>query len=75
MLELARLLAPQRASYSAEFCSCHFAGEELGLLGSADWVKEPTRPLDKAVAMLNMDMIGRIKDEKVYIGGVGPVQR
>ena len=29
------------------------------------------RPLDKAVAMLNMDMIGRIQDEKVYIGGVG----
>src|SRR6202142_4615679 len=31
----------------------------------------PTLPLDKAVAMLNMDMIGRIKDDKVYIGGVG----
>jgi len=41
------------------------------LLGSAEWVKNPTRPLDKAVAMLNMDMIGRIKDDKVYIGGVG----
>jgi membrane-associated protease RseP (regulator of RpoE activity) len=48
-----------------------FAGEELGLLGSADWAKQPTRPLDKAVAMINMDMIGRIRDEKVYIGGVG----
>jgi len=48
-----------------------FAGEELGLLGSAEWVKQPTRPLDKAVAMINMDMIGRIKDDKVYIGGVG----
>jgi len=48
-----------------------FAGEELGLLGSAAWVKDPTKPLDKAVAMLNMDMIGRIKDNKVYIGGVG----
>jgi membrane-associated protease RseP (regulator of RpoE activity) len=34
-------------------------------------VKEPTRPLEKCVAMLNMDMIGRIKDQKVYIGGVG----
>ena len=36
-----------------------------------EWVKEPTLPLDKAVAMINMDMIGRIKDDKVYIGGVG----
>jgi hypothetical protein len=49
----------------------NFAGEELGLLGSAHWVQAPTRPLDKAVAMLNMDMIGRIKDDKVFIGGVG----
>jgi membrane-associated protease RseP (regulator of RpoE activity) len=48
-----------------------FAGEELGLLGSAHWVQEPTLPLDKAVAMLNMDMIGRVKDDKIYIGGVG----
>ena len=48
-----------------------FAGEELGLLGSAEWVKEPTLPIDKADAMINMDMIGRIKDEKVYIGGTG----
>ncbi len=43
----------------------------MGLLGSAAWVKDPTQPLAKAVAMLNMDMIGRIKDDKVYIGGVG----
>ena len=48
-----------------------FSGEELGLLGSAEWVKDPTLPLDKCIAMLNMDMIGRIKDNKVYIGGVG----
>jgi membrane-associated protease RseP (regulator of RpoE activity) len=41
------------------------------LLGSADWVREPTKPLDKAIVMLNMDMIGRIQNEKVYIGGVG----
>jgi hypothetical protein len=34
-------------------------------------VKEPTLPLNKAVAMINMDMIGSIKDNKVYIGGVG----
>ena len=40
-------------------------------MGSAYWVQRPTLPLEKAVAMLNMDMIGRIKDEKVYIGGVG----
>jgi Peptidase family M28/PDZ domain/PA domain len=71
VLELARLLAPQRGQLKRGILFMDFAGEELGLLGSAEWVKEPTRSLDKAVAMINMDMIGRIKDDKVYIGGVG----
>jgi hypothetical protein len=71
VLELARLLSPQRGQLKRGILFMDFAGEELGLLGSAEWVKEPTRPLDKAVAMINMDMIGRIKDDKVYIGGVG----
>jgi Zn-dependent M28 family amino/carboxypeptidase len=71
VLELARLLAPQRGQLKRGILFMDFAGEELGLLGSAAWVKNPTRPLANAVAMLNMDMIGRIKDDKVYIGGVG----
>jgi hypothetical protein len=71
VLELARLLASQRGQLKRSILFMNFAGEELGLLGSAAWVKDPTRPLNKAVAMLNMDMIGRIKDDKVYIGGVG----
>ena len=71
VLELARLLAPERGQLKRGILFMDFAGEELGLLGSAEWVKEPTRPPDKAVAMINMDMIGRIKDNKVYIGGVG----
>jgi len=71
VLELARLLAPERGQLKRSILFMNFAGEELGLLGSAAWVKNPTRPLAKAVAMINMDMIGRIKDDKVYIGGVG----
>ena len=71
VLELARLLAPERGKLKRSILFMDFAGEELGLLGSAEWVKEPTRPLDKAVAMINMDMIGRIKDDKIYIGGIG----
>ena len=71
VLELARLLAPKRGQLQRGILFADFAGEELGLLGSAEWVKEPTLPLEKAVAMINMDMIGRIKDEKVFIGGTG----
>ncbi len=71
VLELARLLASQRGQLKRSILFMNFSGEELGLLGSAAWVKDPTRPLAKAVAMINMDMIGRIKDDKVYVGGVG----
>jgi Peptidase family M28/PDZ domain/PA domain len=48
-----------------------YAGEELGLLGSGFYVNHPELPLDKAVAMINMDMIGRVRDGKLYIGGAG----
>jgi len=71
VLELARLFAPLAGQLPRGILFANFAGEELGLLGSAEWVKHPTRPLDKAVAMLNMDMIGRIQNDKVYIGGIG----
>jgi Peptidase family M28/PDZ domain/PA domain len=71
VLELARLLALRKSELQRGILFASFAGEELGLLGSAAWVKNPTLPPEKAVAMLNMDMIGRIKDEKVYVGGVG----
>jgi hypothetical protein len=71
VLELARMLAPLKGQLRRGILFQSYAGEELGLLGSAAWVKTPTRPLDKAVAMLNMDMIGRIKDQKIFIGGVG----
>ncbi len=71
IMELARRFAPLKGKLRRGILFASFAGEELGLLGSAEWVKDPTMPLDKAVAMLNMDMIGRIKDDKIYIGGVG----
>ena len=71
VLELARLLASRKGQLQRGILFADFAGEELGLLGSEEWAREPTLPLDNAVAMINMDMIGRIKDEKVYIGGTG----
>jgi hypothetical protein len=48
-----------------------FTGEELGLLGSAYYVGHPELPLAKCVAMINMDMIGRIRDSKVFLAGSG----
>src|SRR5690242_2568740 len=71
VLELARLFAPLKGQLPRGILFMSFAGEELGLLGSAHWTQQHTQPLEKAVAMINMDMIGRMKGEKVSIGGVG----
>ena len=46
-----------------------FAGEELGLLGSSHYVHHPLLPLEAAALMVNMDMIGRIRDNKVVVSG------
>ena len=49
-----------------------FSGEEMGLLGSKNYVKNPTINLKTANYMLNMDMVGRLNEEKVLlINGVG----
>jgi aminopeptidase YwaD len=48
-----------------------FSGEELGLLGSAYYVAHPIVPLEKTVAMINMDMVGRLRDNKLVAIGSG----
>ncbi len=68
VLELARWLASQPKQKRGVLFLC-FAGEEVGLLGSRHWVDHPPLPLENAVAMINLDMIGRLRDGKVYIGG------
>ncbi|HEX6987221.1 MAG TPA: M20/M25/M40 family metallo-hydrolase, partial [Planctomycetaceae bacterium] len=48
-----------------------FNGEERGLLGSNYYVEHPAYPLDKTVAMLNFDMVGRLGDNPLTVYGVG----
>ena len=48
-----------------------FGGEEEGLLGSKFYVENPVWPLDKTVAMINMDMVGRLNEGKLTVGGIG----
>ena len=67
-MELARCFAKQpRQKRGILFLN--FAGEEQGLLGSAYYADHPLLPLAKAVAMINLDMIGRMRDNKLYVGG------
>jgi peptidase M28-like protein/PDZ domain-containing protein/PA domain-containing protein len=48
-----------------------FAAEETGLLGSNYYTSHPACPLDQTLAMVNMDMIGRVAKNKLYVGGTG----
>ncbi len=48
-----------------------FGGEEEGLLGSKFYVENPVWPLDKTIAMINMDMVGRLNENKLTVGGIG----
>lgn len=72
VIELACSLRGAKLDRSVLFLA--FAGEEMGLLGSAHYVKTPVFPLEQTTAMINLDMIGRAKERKVYVGGVGTAQ-
>jgi len=71
LIELARVFGAQRPKLKRTLVFIAFGGEEEGLLGSNYYVNHPLVPLDKTTAMINMDMIGRMKDSKLMIGGVG----
>lgn len=74
LLELARSFAAQKPRPKRTLVFIAFSGEEEGLLGSNYYVTHPWFPLANTVAMVNMDMIGRMKDNKLIIGGVGTAQ-
>ena len=53
-----------------------FSGEELGLLGSNYFVKNPTIDLEKVNYMINLDMVGRLRpDSTLSISGTGTAKR
>jgi hypothetical protein len=71
VLELARLFTSHTLRPRRTIVFMAFSGEEEGLLGSNYYVNHPIVPLANTVAMINMDMIGRTKDNKLIVGGVG----
>jgi hypothetical protein len=68
VLELARLLAASPTRRSIIFAN--FSGEEEGLLGSAFFVEHSPVPIDSIDAMLNFDMVGRLKNDKLIVYGI-----
>jgi hypothetical protein len=70
LIELARMLSALKTN-KRTVVFIAFSGEEEGLFGSKHYVNNPTFPLEKTIAMLNMDMVGRLKDGKLTVGGIG----
>ncbi len=74
LLEVARQLAVREKPLARRIVFIAFTGEERGLVGSARYVHNPLFPLDKTVAMVNLDMVGRLNDEKLIVHGTGTAE-
>jgi Tol biopolymer transport system component len=70
IMELAASLS-QVSKRSRGVLFAFWSGEEIGLVGSSYFVEHPTLPLSNAVAYLNFDMVGRLKDNKLLLQGIG----
>ena len=70
IIELARQFSTEKKN-KRTLIFIAFSGEEEGLLGSKYYVDNPVFPIEKTVAMINLDMVGRLDDDKLTIGGIG----
>ena len=75
VLELAATLSEASKEHPEKFnravIFALWSGEELGLIGSTHFVNHPVVPLEKVVAYVNFDMVGRLRDNKLILQGVG----
>jgi hypothetical protein len=67
LLDIAQRLAAAAPARTVVFIA--FSGEELGLLGSAYYVKQPVYPLSTTLAMINLDMVGRLRQKRLIVYG------
>jgi aminopeptidase YwaD len=70
VIEIARRFAREKNN-KRTIVFIAFSGEEEGLFGSKHYVINPSFPIENTVAMFNLDMVGRLKDDKLTVGGVG----
>jgi Peptidase family M28/PDZ domain len=67
LIQIAQHLVQSRPARTVLFIA--FSGEELGLLGSAYYVKQPIYPLSSTIAMINLDMVGRLRERRLIVYG------
>jgi hypothetical protein len=72
VLEIAQKLSSLKSQLKRSVIFIGFGGEELGLLGSNHFVNHSPIPTEKMIAMINMDMIGRLNnDTSLIVYGTG----
>ena len=71
VIELARRFAQSEKKPARRLVFIAFSGEERGLLGSEYYANSPTYPLENTVAMINYDMIGMLRNDKLTLFGTG----
>lgn len=71
LIELAHNISNKKSRPDRSILFIAFDAEEMGLLGSKEFINNPTVPLSNIKAMINMDMIGRLDSEKnaISVGG------
>ena len=69
VLAVAEALAAKRPARSVVFVT--FSGEESGLLGSSQYVRDPPFPVQRTVGMINLDMVGRLGRGPLIVNGTG----
>jgi hypothetical protein len=70
ILELARAMTTSGYKPRRTLVFTSFSGEEMGLLGSEALAAAPPFERDEVVAMVNLDMVGRLKTKGLMIGGI-----
>ncbi len=73
LVRIARTIA-EDSDFTRHVFVVAFSGEEIGLLGSRWFVEHPPAPLERAVAMINLDTVGRIENERVIVFGTGTAE-
>jgi hypothetical protein len=71
LLEIARTLAHRGHPLPRQVVFVSFCAEEEGLLGSSYYVSHPVVPLNRTVVMVNLDMVGRLRSNTLYVRGLG----
>jgi len=69
LLGLAQLFHQEKIDLKRSVLLAFWDAEEKGLLGSEYWVQKPTRSLGQVALYINLDMVGRLRNQRIHVFG------